>query len=890
MLAPAQDTSPIVKCNYDAFFPFQNEVAVCQTGIRYGAFSIKNGRMDSLLCIYTSITPIAKNRFWMPVEGNVVQYRVSEAGKFELDSIFPNTLSVAGNVQKRTVEATPLPFTQLPDYKVPNIPEDAIRIVQEGAIEKTTISRFHEVKKSDGLIEFVPKWTTTIPVSRKLVKALEVDKDSLLSFYHADALHHNAFTQTLSESALCKVHFYDMARKQYVSHVEMLGFRTFDSTQTHTTFIDATGQMGLIDRRGQELLFQNKPLRFTYIGPFVAGRARVCMGGKLMLDINDKLAKPTKFALSDQERFIKEFNILETKPIAFSKRDKGIYIIETDKNPYRWAYIDTNGKVILTPNAEYIEDFHPRDRTAFVLKQNKRINMDKPDADYGVIDYSGKEIIPIKYSNIIRDSNYFMLGIDSTPTFYFNKKGYQIFENPTRLRPFYEGLAQFKDTTHRWGYLDTNGVVVIPAQFKTARPFSEGLALVVDAAGFCSFINANGKTVFQTQFTEKEGRGVGDFHNGRSWYKKKGADWLWGCLNKKGESVIPTKFRYDPGGKFPANADDAYPLPMDFSQGVAAVTAVDAAGQLKAAVIDTAGNFVLKPNKLAMIHRFDADGLAVFSERKEGAKGLLNREGKIVAAAQYHHIDNFINGFAKVRKSSGTWGLINKQGVEVVPTIYNQIDTVSEGLVAVKPPSSNQWVVIDTLNTVIIPGPFTEIEPFKDGVTIVMEGGKNKIINTKGEPIKLATGEPLFFGQGFFGINELLQNGQKSKRFFYADASGNNIFGRYFEGISAHRLGVAKVSKTLNSRKLLGAINIRGVAIVPLKYGNLHIQPDGNIIINPQRFFGLADKNGKILVEPEYDRIYRFHEKGIFRLERGEKVGYILAKDNKVEWVWELGN
>lgn len=83
------------------------------------------------------------------------------------------------------------------------------------------------------------------------------------------------------------------------------------------------------------------------------------------------------------------------------------------------------------------------------------------------------------------------------------------------------------------------------------------------------------------------------------------------------------------------------------------------------------------------------------------------------------------------------------------------------------------------------------------------------------------------------------------------------------------------------------AINQRGVIIVPTRSKVLHVQPDGNIIINPQRFFGMFSHNGRLLVEADYDRITRY-DQNIFRVDRAEAIGYFRLKGDQIEWIWPL--
>ncbi|MDV7394741.1 WG repeat-containing protein, partial [Arthrospira platensis SPKY1] len=79
-----------------------------------------------------------------------------------------------------------------------------------------------------------------------------------------------------------------------------------------------------------------------------------------------------------------------------------------------------------------------------------------------------------------------------------------------------------------------------------------------------------------------------------------------------------------------------------------------------------------------------------------------------------------------------------------------------------------------------------------------------------------------------------------------------------------------------------------GVMVVPPKFRLLHIQPDGNIITNPQRFYGLLGKKGATLIPPEFDRIEPFEEQGLFRVERGAALGYMRVVQEQGEWAWPL--
>jgi len=274
---------------------------------------------------------------------------------------------------------------------------------------------------------------------------------------------------------------------------------------------------------------------------------------------------------------------------------------------------------------------------------------------------------------------------------------------------------------------------------------------------------------------------------------------------------------------------------------------------------------------------------------------LLNFAGEEVTGPLYEKINNFENAYAKVKSRSGNWGLIDLSGKQILKTSFTEIGQVSENKIAVKAAGSNGWFFVDTTGRTIIKGPFKTVTPFYRGVSFVNYEGKELLIDDQGREIKMKTGQPIFMTEGIIGIVENPLAAEKDKRYFYADEAGNNIFGRYFEEISPFQLGTAKVRRLneqragqVKTKELLGVINTRGVMVVPPKFRNLHLQPDGNIIINPQRYYSLYTKSGNKMLEPVYDMIRFYPKANLVRVEQGEKIGYLSFVDDKLTWVWPL--
>lgn len=92
-----------------------------------------------------------------------------------------------------------------------------------------------------------------------------------------------------------------------------------------------------------------------------------------------------------------------------------------------------------------------------------------------------------------------------------------------------DGLAKFYDTSNKkYGYIDKQGKIVIPAQFIYAEDFSEGLAVVQKDYKYY-FINPQGEQAFDKQFSNRPL----PFKHGYSGVKKTNKKCVY--INKQGE-------------------------------------------------------------------------------------------------------------------------------------------------------------------------------------------------------------------------------------------------------------------------------------------------------------------------------------------------------------------
>lgn len=160
-------------------------------------------------------------------------------------------------------------------------------------------------------------------------------------------------------------------------------------------------------------------------------------------------------------------------------------------------------------------------------------------------------------------------------------------------------MKQKNDSEDQFGYIDTSGVTVIPAQFAAAASFSEGAAAVMIGRKV-GFIDHSGRVIIEPRFG--------------------------------GE-------RYDH-------------LPR-FSEGLAAVKLEGRCGY-----VDLSGKLVIEP-QFDSADDFH-DGIAMVASHD--SVGYVDKLGRMVIPPQFNRAEPFEDGIARVEVRFGLWGYIRRDG------------------------------------------------------------------------------------------------------------------------------------------------------------------------------------------------------------------------------------
>ncbi len=175
--------------------------------------------------------------------------------------------------------------------------------------------------------------------------------------------------------------------------------------------------------------------------------------------------------------------------------------------------------------------------------------------------------------------------------------------------------------TKKWGFIDTQGNIVIKPIFdringigegslaftvQSQKSFHEGLAAVA-VGKLWGFIDKSGKIIIKPQF-----QSVGDFSNGLACVQLNDQC---GFVDYSGKLVIPAKF----------NPHALYCGFTVFREGLCSVEEKELWSM---GYIDKAGNYIVKPQ--GMTCRPFSEGLAAVSSQNGFLKEFIDRTGKVV--------------------------------------------------------------------------------------------------------------------------------------------------------------------------------------------------------------------------------------------------------------------
>lgn len=405
--------------------------------------------------------------------------------------------------------------------------------------EKSSSSKKKKKKKTAPATkrtELVMKWVPKGAPVRYLRKAGPVNWT--LAYHGTGGLVANELTQLGKTPFSIRKLSFILNDEQRVSDVEMIGVRLSDFADglPYAAFCDTDGKVGLINKQGvQATDAEGHPLRFTYVSKPAGGFLQVCHPAssfnqtgldlaQFFMEFNVELVREPADEASELQSgqpalwgYVSPDGQLavpceyeRTMPFedgaAVNKKAGGWGVINSENKvlvPFEYDAVSRNEQGwIVMKNSQAETAFyydgqgrrHNQAATAALAVSGHRLFPAKTagnDGKYGYTDHQGAMVISPQFDH----ASAFHEGLATVRTgrkwFFINEQGQEVITLDSSILgiievgQFSEGLCPIRKTTildkkptRKYGYLNTDGKLAIPAVFDGAGPFQNGIAIV----------------------------------------------------------------------------------------------------------------------------------------------------------------------------------------------------------------------------------------------------------------------------------------------------------------------------------------------------------------------------------------------------------------------------
>jgi WG containing repeat len=473
---------------------------------------------------------------------------------------------------------------------------------------------------------------------------------------------------------------------------------------------------------------------------------------------------------------------------------------------------------------------------------------------------------------------------------------------------FQDGMARVR-IQNKWGAVNNRFEIVVPPQYDfIERLFEAGgktlFAVGRDKVAF-GFIDERGEISIKPQFDE-----VGEFHGGMVRIRQ---DKFWGYANRAGDIVIQPQYvdagDFSEGRARVRNArawgyidslgnhitPQKYLRAGDFREGLAWVQ-----GEKFFGFVDLQGKIAITP-AYAAVGDF-SEGLA--PAKRKGVYGLIDKQGRWVVQPSYYRIGGFRDSLAVVQEM-GTFGLIKPTGEFVVKPIYKEIADYSEGLARFR--NGMEYGYLDRLGNAVIPSSYSNAGDFACRRASIFVQGKWGFIDTTGAVVV----PPMYPKVGDF--QEARAAVRVADSWGFIDPSGEVAVPIIYDRVADFQDGRAAVKLeslgwglvneegtamikcmydeigfrkngivSVRMGRKWGLINSYGAQMTPCKYDQIGKFNEGLSSVMLRRSIGIVDDQGHILLDPHYDTVARIGD--LMQVEDDDAIGYL---DFTGKWIWQ---
>jgi hypothetical protein len=283
----------------------------------------------------------------------------------------------------------------------------------------------------------------------------------------------------------------------------------------------------------------------------------------------------------------------------------------------------------------------------------------------------------------------------------------------------------------------------------------------------------------------------------------------------------------------------------------------------------------------------------LFEVEEHGRVGMIDRSGQVIIPFCFDALGDFSEGLARFERD-GRWGYVDHTGKIVIPPTLPWAEDFHEGLAHVQVTGTvlgydGRWGYIDPEGKIAIPPISARMIGDSDGEESAFHEGL-AMIEIEGDSIpprkgfidksgKLAIPARFTYVYPFAeGVAAATEDERGESGWGYIDHSGNWTVPPQFSWASSFQFGLAPVNRTENC----GYIDKTGQQIIhlPAPGGKQDCASAwGDFADGLSRWlfgtkYGFIDRNGKTVIQPQFDLTYGFSE-GLAAVQIGKKWGYI---------------
>ena len=402
-------------------------------------------------------------------------------------------------------------------------------------------------------------------------------------------------------------------------------------------------------------------------------------------------------------------------------------------------------------------------------------------------------------------------------------------------------ISLFKTTFYpfklddKFGFINNNGKVVIPALYEEVSSFKEGLAVVLSSDLYGAIDKKNQKLI-DFQYDNME-----DFNWGRSIVEKKG---VFGVIDRSGDFVFPLEYQ-DIGW---------------LSDSLLYVKKNDLFG-------------IYDINNVKQCELFFEDIIPFRNNIARvviaGKIGYIDRQFSMVLPAEFEDLVSFTDS-SFVYSVGDKKGLVFTRDLVKTGAVYDEIFPIQTGIAMVR--VKDKIGYIDAAGNLMLAIQFEQftnyakVGAFTDRGAIVRKKNKFLLIDTKGKVLLTLPYE--LIGECGDWIPCM-----KNFKWGFINPSGKEmtIFENDF---------VEKVSNNLyvvEKAGLVGLFSTSGTFVLPLSYASIEKLENNLFLVADSNGFGLSTTEGKFIVPTSFQKI-TYYDQDTFELYSQHSISYYLIK------------